>query len=163
MKYGLSGASVPANLPYAADVNRAATESDFSPLFSYAVFYRETIHGEVAGWWNAATVISADGGHGLGQITPPWNVVPAQWYLPYQNAMASIKILDRALENWLPIFQGADLLRLAAATYNAGYGNALAGHNRGNVDTYTTKNYAAGVLAYYNALLANTSLEAVAS
>jgi hypothetical protein len=163
MKYGLSGAPVPTALRYADAVNFGAEQFDVSPFLCYAIAYRETIHGEIVGLWpNAATVVSDDGGHGLFQITSP--PIPPGWADPYENARWAVqRFIVQALGQWAPANQGDDLVRLVAVTFNAGYGNAKAGHEVGNVDLYSTNDYGAGVLAYYHALVNGTDLEAVAS
>ena len=43
-------------------------------------------------------------------------------------------------------------MKAIAASYNAGLGNAIAGHANGNLDEYTTDNYGARALANYTSL-----------
>ncbi len=152
MLYGMSGGPLPANLPYAQDVI-AACGSNFPPLVAYSVAARETIMGQLAGEWNAATVVSGDGGHGLFQLTSSF---PSNWQDPQANARY-------AMENWLvpdmnwwrsqiPGLQGDDLIRCIAASFNAGRGGAWRGHQEGSIDLYTTDNYGSGVLSIYKSL-----------
>jgi hypothetical protein len=152
--YGLSGAPVPSTLPYAGYINRACDVENFPPAFAYAIAWRETISGEGSSQWTAATVVSSDGGHGLYQLTASY---PDDWQDPRANCEYAIdEFLRPAVSYWhgLEGYSGDDLVRLVAATFNAGLGNARAGHGAGNVDLYTTQNYAAGVLAIYKALIA---------
>jgi hypothetical protein len=154
MKLGLSGAPVPSGLPYAPQINEAADVEDFWPMFLYAVAYRETIvsqlNRQIA---SAATYVSFDNGHGLFQLTESW---PDGWADPLTNACYAVKyFLAPAVEFWNGEMgmTGIDLLRCVAAEYNAGRTAALAGHNQGDVDTYTSNGYAAAVLFYYQMLL----------
>jgi len=154
-QYGLSGAEVSAlKNKYAGYTNRAANSRNFSPPLLYAVAYRETIHGELVGLWpSALTVVSGDGGHGLFQLTSSY---PAAWEDPLINALYAIDVfLKPAIDYWhgLQNYSGDDLVRLVAATFNAGLGGAEKGHAAGDVDKYTTDHYAAAVLTYYHNLV----------
>ncbi len=167
MQDEISGAPVPATLPYAAVVNAAAVAANFWPMVAYAIFYHESIHGEVCGWWNACTVVSPDGGHGLGQLTPSASGIPidGDYADPANNAAQAIaNYLVPLRDHYVALgFSGLTLLRFIAAAYNAGESNAWAGHLRGDLDLYTTnRDYADWVTAYFNALDAGTPLETVA-
>jgi hypothetical protein len=155
MIFGISGAPIPATLPYASNVTAACIQGDMPPCFVYAIAWRESISGELEGLWpNASTVVSTDNGHGLMQLTSSW---PDNWAIPTANAEYAIdEFILPAIRYWhgLQQFSGDDLVRLVAATYNAGLGNAIKGHEAGNVDLYTTNNYAAGILANLKALVA---------
>ena len=156
MPGGISGGPLAADLLYAAAVT-SGSGSIFSPLLAYAVAFRETIRGELAGLWNAASVISGDGGYGLMQLTSSH---PSDWIDPSANVRYAIAtFLYPAYDFWWGEmkFVGSDLVRGIAAEYNAGRGQALAGHAAGDLDTYTTDGYAADVLAQYTRLCAHLS------
>jgi hypothetical protein len=151
MRDGISGDPVPESYPYSSATNTAANGHDFFPMVAYAIFWQESIGGEVAGNWIASTVVSPDGGHGLGQLTSSW---PENWENPYANAdYAVVHFMLPAYQYWRNSLQGPDLVRAIAASYNAGLGNAIAGHARGDLDKYTTDNYAARALVSYQRLL----------
>lgn len=151
MQNDISGAPVPENLLYAKEVNEAAVASNFSPSLLYAVAFRETIRGEIAGFWNASKVVSSDGGYGLCQIT--WPPVPENWDDPLANCHdAIIRFLIPAMNLWQDHFQGPTLVKLIAATYNEGESRALYYHAMGDVDAGTTDRYGADVLNTYNRL-----------
>jgi hypothetical protein len=158
MRWGISGAPVPDSLPYAAAVNAAAAETNFPPLFLYAIAYRESIreYGDTAA---GRMSDNGDGGYGLCQLTEPWDPgiqwPPADWDDPHTNAvLAVVHYLQPAVDYWAGHgFLGEPLLKLAAATFNEGLGNAIAAHNAGNVDKFDTDDYGAGVLAIYETLV----------
>ena len=157
MRWGVSGALIPAGLPYQDIIRNACLPVDFPPCFAYAIAVNETIAGQVRGAWNAASVISGDGGHGLFQLTS-W--VPPDWEDPSRNAFYAVR--DWLLPDAIRAFQelrvtGGDLVRVVAASFNAGWGNMMAGHRLGDVDTYTSDHYAARVLANYERLIAGQS------
>lgn len=153
MMFGMHGGPLPPTLPYAGAISAACGQL-FPPLVAYSVACRESIIGEMNGKWDAATVVSGDNGHGLFQLTS-W--FPQHWEDPQTNAIAAVR-------NWfvpdmlwwrdqIPGVQGDDLVRCIAASFNAGRGGAWNGHIAGDVDKYTTDNYAAGVLQIYRNLL----------
>jgi hypothetical protein len=155
MRWGISGRPLALDLRYAAPITQAAIELDFPPLFLYAIAYNETIRGEIDGQWDAATVVSSDGGHGLCQLTSWWP--NPGWDDPYTNAHYAV--LDWLLpdsERWFAQIgaTGETLVRCAAASFNAGWSNAWTGHLQGNVDLLTTNDYGATVLQTYNNLFA---------
>lgn len=153
MLYLISGEPIPAKLIYSEYIQKACDERNFWPLFAYAVACRESIIGEMNGKWNARSVLSSDGGHGLFQLTSSW---PNNWQDPYANACYAIDNFLTPLTNqWreaVPGLEGDDLIRCVAASFNAGFGGAWSGHERGDVDLYTSNNYGAGVLAIYHNL-----------
>ena len=101
---------------------------------------------------DAATVISDDGGHGLLQLTSSY---PANWADPYANVLYAIDNFLRSAETyWSAELQGNNLIRAIAAEYNAGRSQAIAGHEAGNVDLYTTNSYGQRALDMYLRLLA---------
>lgn len=165
MLFGISGAPVPVSLRYAADIQKAADDEGFWPLFAYAVAFRESIGGELAGLWpSAATVISGDNGHGICQPTPaPWwtprmNAAWAaiDWQNPCENMRFGIKwFLSPAVDFWngQEGFIGTSLIRLVAAEYNAGRPATMKAHEEGDVDRATTNGYAAAVLGIYENLV----------
>lgn len=153
MMFGMHGTPIPQNLPYASEISQACGAL-FPPLVAYSIACRESIIGELNGKWCARTVCSADGGHGIFQLT---SYVPAGWDVPETNAVCAVR-------NWLvpdmlwwrsqiPGVEGDDLVRCIAASFNAGRGGAWKGHTQGSVDLYTSDNYAAGVLQIYHNLL----------
>lgn len=155
MKYGIVGSPVPEHYKYSDEVNRAVLVRDISPLFAYSIFWRESIRGEVVlGIWDAATVVSADGGHGLGQITPP-NTIPPAWRDPFTNAVCSLELLNEAIEFWvLRGLWAESLIKVASAEYNAGRRAAARGHEEGDADEYTTgKDYGSYVVLCYTKLV----------
>lgn len=160
MLFGISGKPVPTNLPYAMPINQACTipGRSFPPCLVYAIAWRETIFGQTIGLWNASTVVSGDGGHGLLQLTSSF---PAAWQDPSVNIGFAIQqFLMPDLIWWtqqIPGIQGDDLVRCVAASFNAGREGAWRGHMEGNVDKYTTGGdrgpYAADVLNIYHNLV----------
>lgn len=150
MRNGISAKPVDESLPYAEEINTACQVGGFSPLVAYAVKWNET-----ADLPNAATVVSADDGHGLFQLTASW---PSGWRDPYTNALYAVdNFLVPAETYWAPIVQGEDLVRCIAAEFNAGRSNAIAGHQNGDVDKYTTNDYGRRALATYHKLLSGVA------
>ncbi len=146
MQHGISGQLVDPKLCYAAAINAAAVTEGVSPSLLYAIAYRETILGEHLGFWIASTIVSADGGHGLCQITSP--PIPPTWDDPLTNATAAARdFILPALALWSPHFSGDALVKLVACSYNEGYGVALYWHGRGDADRGTTDHYGAAALA----------------
>lgn len=157
MIYGLSSAPVPASLPYAGAVNAACLELQFPPCLAYGIANRETIRGERNGLWNAATIISSDGGHGLFQLT---SYVPPGWNNPSVNAYAAvIGWLRKDAQFWNAShgFRDMTLAKAVAASFNAGRDAVLTVVGTGKqIDSVTTGgDYAADVWACYQSLLAN--------
>jgi len=156
VKLGLSGEPVPTHLPYAEAINRACSIQNFWPLFAYAVAFRETIvaqenHSIPA----ASTYVSFDSGHGLFQLTSSW---PDAWEDPETNCAYAIKyFLQPAVDFWSDPtgynLSGLPLLRCCAAEFNTGREDTITGHKTGNVDLYTSGNYATAVEGYYLTLL----------
>jgi len=150
---GIEAGHIPKNLPYAAEIEAACMASGFSPALGYAIPWRETIRGQVAGLWTASSVISPDGGHGLYQLTSSY---PSDWLQPTANARYA---LDHFLIPALVEFRGKGLLgealiRCIAAAFNAGPGPAWEAHLAGNVDNCTTgHDYAQDVFQVYNAIV----------
>ena len=176
MKWGIQSGVIDSSLPYAAEVQEVAQELDFPAKFLYAIAWRESIREYGT---NAAgkTSDNGDGGYGLFQLTVPWaegiEWPPADWYDAATNARLAVQhYLDVPdnIQHWVALgFEGEDLIRLAAATFNAGLGNwygprdprncgARGGHGDGDVDLYTTNRYASGVLAIYRTLVASAGL-----
>ena len=146
MRNGISAAPLPDGLQYGDEISAACLNADFFPALAYAVKWNET-----AALPDAATIISADGGHGLMQLTAAF---PEDWADPYANALYAIETFLRPAETyWAFIEQGEALVRCILAEYNAGRANAIRGHQQGNVDLCTTDNYAARGLATYHRLL----------
>jgi hypothetical protein len=153
MKYGVSGAPLPAGLDYGSEVSAAASANGFAPCWIYAHAWQETI--KVDGM-DAASAVSDDGGHGLLQLTSSY---PSNWEDPQANAAYAItNYLEPAIAYWNGVrgIEGDALVKCVAAEYNAGRTNAINGYNEGDVGTYTTHtdgvSYADLVLKYYQQL-----------
>lgn len=142
MRYGISGKLLPSTVPFAREINSfAIAEGTVSPPLLAAIAKRESDF--------TPAVVSADGGHGLCQLTASW---PDDWADPATNlAYAWHVFLRPAIDYWhgLERYTGDDLVRLVSATYNEGLGAAIAWHARGDVDGGTTNHYAEGVLENY--------------
>ena len=153
MRNGIVAGALAPSLRYVDPITQACTTANWFPSVAYAIFWRETISGEVAGLWpSAADVISSDGGHGLGQLTESY---PPDWADPYANALYAIDhFLKGAEVYWAFDVQGEDLVRCIAAEYNAGRARTIEAHDKGNVDLATTDGYAAAVLGFYRSILA---------
>jgi hypothetical protein len=138
-------------MPFAQQINAACLTENWFPYVTYAIKWNET-----AALPDAATVISADGGHGVMQLTSSF---PANWADPYQNVLYAIgHFLAPAETFWKTFEQGNDLIRCIAAEYNAGRAQAIEGHEEGDVDKYTTDGYAGRALATYLKLLAGEAV-----
>lgn len=153
MLYDISGKPIPTTLPYAAIIQSACQELHYPPCVAYAIAWRESISGEVHGSWDARTVLSGDGGHGLFQLTSSF---PEGW----DDENVNVRY---ALSNFLvpSLHQfggrglaGDDLVRIVAAAFNAGATAAWEAHLAGDVDLATTGNdYASAILATYHKLV----------
>ena len=155
---GISGAPIPTVLRYAQPIQQACEAyPTFPPCLAYAIAFRETIGGEIAGLWvSAATVLSADEGHGLFQLTSSY---PSDWTDVNANSRYA---LEHFLVPSLDFFAGrgltgVSLIRCIAAGFNSGNETAWENHLRGNVDLGTTDNYAAAVLNNYQRLISGES------
>jgi soluble lytic murein transglycosylase-like protein len=145
MKNGVSGAPVPVDFPYSGIINTLGLQYDYPPCLIAAIKFNET------GLGHDPTVVSGDGGHGLMQLTSSY---PSDWANPTANFTYAIEhFLIPAWSDWVDTEEGDNLVRCVAATYNAGYGNAWAGHVEGSVDKYTTNNYGARALEAYTTLV----------
>lgn len=148
MRNGIESGTVPADWPFAKEITEAANAADFSAILVAAIQHNET--GDMSEL-DAETAVSEDGGHGVMQLTAEY---PVDWANPYANILYAIdNYLAPAETYWAPIVQGDDLVRCIAAEYNAGRGAAIKGHDEGNVDAYTTNNYAERALAAYQKLV----------
>lgn len=147
---GISGAPVASNRLYASIINDVCVRLNFPPRLAYAVAMNETIIGEMNGKWNACTIVSFDGGHGLFQLTSSW---PDDWADPVANTEYAVKnFLRDAFDTFVTRVSGDDLVRCVAAAFNAGLGAAVAAHARGDVDRCTTDRYGERALENYHAL-----------
>lgn len=157
MKDGIISGIIPPQYPYAKPIQMAAVRTNCSAFLAYAIAEAETIEGELAGMWNAATVVSFDYGYGLFQITS--QPIPPNWSDPYTNARWAMEnFILPAWSYWSrPAFgaAGESLVRCIAAEFNAGRGAALAGHEEHqDVGYYTTgRDYDKRVLKHYRDLL----------
>jgi hypothetical protein len=155
MKDGVSGAPCPNGLPYAQLINSLCLARDFFPCLVGAIKMNETGLGQ-----GPATEhdISADGGHGIMQLTSSF---PSDWADPRANIAYAVDHF--LLPNYQVLvappysFQGDDLVRAVAAAYNEGLGTAEEDHDRySNVDYGTTNDYGARALIHYQNLVAGT-------
>lgn len=157
MMYGMSGAPIAPDLPYAQEVTAGCSQNGlviFPPIVAYAIAWHESIGGQVNGLWpSAATVVSGDGGHGLFQLT---SYVPPNWADPLGNTQCAVHgWLAPDTLHWIsaiPGIGGDDLIRCVAASFNAGWGGAWQGHMQGDVGRYTTDRYPDAVLRIYHNL-----------
>lgn len=153
MQFNVIASRINPDMPYAADIQHQCDLKNFSASFAYAIAYRESIRLEVNGGTNAATVVSCDGGYGLFQLTYPFTQPwpPAGWQIPANNCKYA---LDEFLIPNFNMFagrglEGDDLVKVTAASYNAGAQAAWEAHEAGNVDSVTTDNYGEAVLQFY--------------
>lgn len=147
MIYNISGKPIPKTLPYAAIIQAPCVELGFPPCLAYAIAWRESISGQMHGSWNAATVLSGDGGHGLFQLTSSF---PEGWEDENVNVRYALSnfLLPALHEFARRGLRGDDLARLVAASFNAGESAAWTAHLAGNVDLATSgNNYAVSILA----------------
>ena len=157
MIYGISGAPIPRGvtppLPYRDTIQRPCEELQFPPCLAYAIAWRESISGEVHGSWNARTVLSGDGGHGLFQLTSSF---PEGWDDEAINVRYALSnFLIPALHQFARRdLRGDGLVQLVAASFNAGESAAWEAHLAGNVDLATTgNNYAEKALENFHRLI----------
>ena len=149
MRDGISGVPLPDGFPYKDIIDTVGVANNVSPCLIGAIKVNES------GLADPPDVQSADGGHGLMQLTSSW---PSDWADPQANfTYAVAHFITPAWQYWADQgLVGENLVRAIAATYNAGLGNAIAGHRNGNVDELTTNNYGARALANYQALIGGT-------
>jgi hypothetical protein len=160
---GVSGAPVPASFPFASNFDNLGGKYNVSPNLCAAIKYNETGLGTnpaVLEYGCTSSGYFPNGdpcGHGLMQLTSSW---PPNWQDADTNiGYAITNFIIPAWEYWGPGgghggYTGDDLVRLIAASYNAGIGGAQKGHDQGNCDLYTTNNYAARALKAYQQLCA---------
>jgi hypothetical protein len=158
MRWGISGAPIPANLglSYVPEITAACAAANYPPCLAYAIAWRESISGEVAGEWTAATVISSDGGHGLFQLT---SYVPPGWADPLTNAEAALTYwLVPNTNSLYDSFKltGDALVKAVADAFNRGYGAVKASlTSSADPDIGSTgDNYGSDVLQQYQRLIA---------
>ena len=135
--------------PYADIVRQVAREQGRDPLLLAALVDREDP------WWDP-NIVSADGGHGLGQITSDlaW-IASAAWWDPYTNLTKAAEMLGVELDFFTSKFPDDPTLatQYALAAYNRGRTRVWASAQRGEPpDTGTTNNYATGVWSIYDRL-----------
>jgi hypothetical protein len=162
MRNGISAGPLPAlSLPFQDEIARACAQGPtFSPLVAYAIKVNETSSGTdpavIQDGGDPTTLLLPDGtqaGLGIFQLTSSF---PQDWRDPYANALYAVTtFMLPAEEYWANQgFQGATLVRFIAAEYNAGRAKVIDGHNLfGDVDHYTTNNYALRALVHYETLL----------
>jgi hypothetical protein len=150
MKFGIAAGPIDTGLPYGLEIQHRCDHYGFSSPLAYAIAQRETIRGQIAGQWDARTIVSGDGGHGLYQLTsswpnPGWDDIDTNidWALVHYLIPAMTTFANEGL-------QGENLVRIIAAAFNEGIGAAWTYHKQGNVDLGTTgHDYASDVLAQY--------------
>lgn len=141
---GISGAPLPAGFPYKDLIDSLSLKYEVSPCLVGAIKMNES------GLTDSPDVESGDGGHGLMQLTSSY---PDNWQDPATNIEYAIKnFIIPAWQYWDQYLQADGLVRAIAASYNAGIGAAIEGHDKGNVDLYTTDNYGERALTNYTAL-----------
>lgn len=152
MRNGIKGTALPPAFPYKAIIEQQCFEQNCSPCLVGAIKMNETGLGQGS---QSENVISADGGHGLMQLTSSF---PPDWADPAANFRYAIEqYINPAWEHWAAEgLSGDDLVRAIAATYNAGLGGAEAGHAEGDIGKYTTDHYDQRCLAHYQALVEGT-------
>ncbi len=143
MKDGLKGGPVPDSVPFHGLFDDAGLDFDISPLLLAAIAKQESDYDP--------NILSADGGHGLMQLTSSF---PDRWRDPYVNLdYACAEFLIPIMAHWRPLgFVGDDFVRLVGASYNAGLSGAAKGHSEGDCDLYTTDRYGDRLVAGYHAL-----------
>ena len=164
MIYGISGKSIPSNLPYAGPISQVCSANNFPPSLAYAVAQNETIdeYGDTAATRlqdGYTTDPGYDGtcGHGLFQLTSSG---PPNWSDPLANAQWAITksgFLMDAMNYWYNKYglTGEALVKATAASFNAGIGGAEQGHLEHNdVDYFTTNHYGERALQHYRELIA---------
>jgi len=171
-RWGISGGPLPSGLPYADAIQTAFEEANLSPMFGYAEGSEESIKLEVSGYLveaygagtTAANVVSTSGGYGLFQLTPSASgiALPENWQDPLVNARFAVEHwFNAAAQGGFPYwtaapfdFEGTTLIKCVAASFNAGLGGAMRGHEEGDVDTYTENgNYGQRVVDAYLKLI----------
>jgi hypothetical protein len=144
-------------------------DQQFPPCWLYAHAWQEMIRewgiGSADRMQNGAdpeTGLLPDGstaGRGLFQLTSSF---PVNWANPVANAKYAVKnFLAPLIAQWLekyPGMNGEVLIKCVAASYNAGFEPAYAGHLEGNCDKYTTNNYGTRVLLSYQQLINGDTL-----
>lgn len=171
-RWGISGAPLPAEFPFAVEITNACTAKNFPPCLVGAVKANETSAStdpkimQIGTWPGSDYLTNAAGtgpdtenaaGHGIFQLTSSW---PANWDDPQASALYAIeRFLQPAIDFWTANgFSGDNLVKAVCASYNAGQGAAWNYHVRYNdVDgvppNSTTNRYGARGVAAYNTLI----------
>lgn len=157
MRWNILSEPLNRDLPYVVPISDACFTSNTPALLAYAIAWRETISGEKNGSWEASSVVSPDGGHGLFQLTSSF---PPSWPDPYDNALYACDnyIVPDAVYWYRKYgYSGETLVRCVAASFNAGIQGAEEGHAVGDVGKYCTGDYVEAVLGFYKKLVATGS------
>jgi hypothetical protein len=161
VRFGISAAPLPAvlHLPFASECGRAcAVIPSVSPFLVYSIKVSETAYstdpGQIEDGGDPTTLLLPDGsqaGLGVMQLTSSF---PPNWNDAYTNILYAIQhFVDPAQTFWATYGLRSDsLIRAIAASYNVGIEDAAAGHQLGDVGTYTT--YQNGV-SYSDQVLAS--------
>ena len=166
MKRGVSGAPIPARLPFADAVTVACAKYDFPPCLAYAVRQNETDSSTDPAEMQIGSIgdympDGSNAGHGPFQLTSSYPVSsnPAyDWSNPYENALYAVEVfLQPAWVFWTENtdLEGDDLVRAVSVSFNAGIGAAWAAHLAGNLDMASTDNYGRRALSLYHKLIGN--------
>lgn len=170
-RWGISGAPVPAFVPFAAEITAAcaAYPGGFPPCFLAAIKINETDGSHnpsemQEGTWPGSDFLALpDGsgpdsnnpaGHGPFQLTAQW---PSDWADPRASASYALRyFLAPAIQFFLDRvsgISGSPLVKCGAAAFNAGPGGAWAGYVDGSVDKYDTDGYGERAVLAYEALV----------
>lgn len=144
MRDGIAGGPTPSSIPFADDFDEAGAEFNLSPILLAAIAAQESGYDPNA--------VSDDGGHGLMQLTSSY---PDSWADPLANILyACAYFIVPAYAYWVGQgLQGDDLIKCVGASYNAGLQGAIDAHASGDVDSGTTDNYGARLVAGYHKIL----------
>ena len=157
MQYGIADKPLDITLPYAVQVSVAAIARNFSRTVAYAIAWRETLCDQAV--TDPANFIAGDGGYGICQLTAPFEGEwpPPNWNDPQTNVGYAIDHYLKPNLLWIvntdTTLVGEPLVKVLAASYNAGLTAAWSAHLAGDVDASDTNDYGAGVLAIYRALV----------
>jgi hypothetical protein len=162
-RWGVSGAPVPAFVPFYAEITTACAEypGGFPPLFLAAIKCNETGDShdpaEIQEGGDPHTLLLPDGSNaGVSpfQLTASY---PTDWRDPLVAARYALRFfLAPAVQFFLdrvPGIGGDALVKCGAAAYNSGEGGAWSGYVRGNVDDFDTDGYGARAVAAMHDLL----------
>ena len=169
MKRGVSGSPIPSYLPFAAEITQACSEYDFPPCLAYAVKINETGLSNDPAEMQIGSVgdympDGSNAGHGIFQLTSSWPASsnPADnWSNASANARYALaEFLQPAWLFWTSNteLEGEYLVKVIAASFNAGLLAAWNAHLSGNVDAIDTDDYGARAVRHYLELVAGGTI-----